>query len=340
MKVAVYYSRRDIRIENSPTPSISDDEVLVEMHACGVCGSDLMDWYVKRRAPLVLGHEPTGIIVKKGKQVSGFDLDDRVFVHHHVADLDCYYCKHGDYTLCSQFHSTRIIPGGFAEYFKVPAANLLDTLKIPDGMSYEEGTFIEPLGCCMRALGKTGVQKGDSVAIIGAGVAGIMLTALAKLNGVGKVIVSDLVDHRLSVAKAMGADIAVNPSKADVAGVVGAQTCERGADLVIVAASSASAYETALKICRKGGKVLIFAPTEPGNDMRVSPHYLFFRENQIISSYSTSHIETRKALNLIEEGKLNVKSLITHRFRLADTARAFEEALSGKNSLKVLVVNE
>ncbi len=133
MKVAMYYSQKNIRVEDMPIPKISQDEILVEMRACGICGSDLMDWYLKNRAPLVLGHEPSGIIAEKGEDVKGFDVGDKVFVHHHVACLKCHYCLHGDYTLCEQFHKTNIIPGGFAEYFKVPAPNLqMDTLKIPE----------------------------------------------------------------------------------------------------------------------------------------------------------------------------------------------------------------
>ena len=130
MKAAMYYSQQDTRIEEVPVPEIDGDEALIEMRACGVCGSDLMDWYLQPRAPLVLGHEPAGIVAKKGSKVEAFDVGDRVFVHHHVACLKCHYCLHGDYTLCEQFHDTNIKPGGFAEYFRVPALNLgLDTLK-------------------------------------------------------------------------------------------------------------------------------------------------------------------------------------------------------------------
>jgi len=187
MKAAMYYSQRDIRIEEMPTPKIREDEVLVKMKACGICGSDLMEWYLKTRAPLVLGHEPAGVIAKKGKKVRNFDAGDRVFVHHHVACLSCHYCKHGDYTLCDQFHNTNIKPGGLAEYFKVPAPNLqIDTLKIPEEMSFEEATLIEPIGCCMRALKKCNLQKGDSVAVIGAGATGIIHTVLAKIFGLQK----------------------------------------------------------------------------------------------------------------------------------------------------------
>ncbi|MEM2691792.1 MAG: alcohol dehydrogenase catalytic domain-containing protein, partial [Candidatus Bathyarchaeia archaeon] len=289
MKAAVYYSQSDIIIEEISIPQIGDDEALVEMRACGICGSDLMDWYLKNRAPLVLGHEPSGVIVEKGKNVKNFDVGDRVFVHHHVACLKCYYCQHGDYTLCEQFHKTNIVPGGFAEYFKVPAPNLqLDTLKIPESLSFEEATFIEPVGCCVRAIKKCGIRKDDTIAVIGAGTTGIIHTALAKIYGAGKVIVSDFVDFRLKIAERFGADVVVNPSNEDLATVMRKETDGKGVDLAIVTAPSLEAYKAGLSVCRKGGKLCVFAPTDPGKILEISPKQLFFNELRIIPSYSTS----------------------------------------------------
>jgi L-iditol 2-dehydrogenase len=340
MKAAMYYSQNDIRIEDMPVPKIDDDEALVEMKACGLCGSDLMDWYLEKRAPLVLGHEPSGIIAQKGNRVKDFDLGDRVFVHHHVADLTCHYCKHGDYTLCEQFHRTNISPGGFAEYFKVPTPNLkLDTLKLHGNLSFEEATFIEPVGCCIRALNKCNIQKGDSVAVIGSGATGIIHVALSKIYGASKTIVSDLFDYRLRVAKKFGADVAVNPEQESFDDVVKAETDGLGADIVAVTAPNLEAYKTGLNVCRRGGKLLVFAPTIPGKYMQISPKELFFTEVQIIPSYSTSHVETRAALKLIESKRLRLKDLITHKFELKETAKAFKTALKSKESLKVIVLN-
>jgi len=341
MKAAVYYSQKDIRIEEIPTPKIGRGEVLVEMKACGICGSDLMDWYLKNRAPLVLGHEPSGVIVEKGRDVKNFDVGDRVFVHHHVACLKCHYCTHGDYTLCEQFHNTNIIPGGFAEYFKVPAPNLnLDTLKIPDGISFDEATLIEPVGCCLRAIKKCGIQKGDSVAIIGAGATGIIHTVLAKVFGAGKVVVSDLIDFRLRAAQKFGANVVVNPLNTSLKEVVKAETDGRGVDLAIVTAPSLEAYKAGLGVCRKGGKLCVFAPTEPGKFLEISPKELFFNELQIIPSYSTSHVETREALELVKSEKIRVRELITHRYSLLDAAKAFKTALEDKESLKIVVLGK
>ena len=337
----MYYSKEDIRTEEMSTPKIGEDEVLVEMKACGICGSDLMEWYLKSRAPLVLGHEPAGVIAKKGRTVKGFNVGDRVFVHHHVACLTCNYCTHGDYTLCKQFHKTRIEPGGFAEYFKVPAPNLqIDTLKIPETMSFEEATFIEPVGCCLRALKKCSIQAGDSLAIIGVGAIGIIHVALSKIFGAEKTFVSDPIDYRLNVAKQFGADVAINPVKEDLTAVVKAETDGRGVDTAVVTAPSLEAYKAGLSVCRKGGKLCVFAPIEPGKYLQISPKELFFSEIQIIPSYSTSHLETRAALKIINSGRINVKKLITHRFKLGEAAKAFKTALESKESLKVIVLNE
>lgn len=267
MKAAVYYAPQDIRIENIPRPRIGKDEALVEMRACGVCGSDLMEWYLESRAPLVLGHEPSGIIAEKGSEAMDFDVGDRVFVHHHVACLRCHYCLHGDYTLCDRFHETNIRPGGFSEYFKVPAPNLhIDTLKIPESISFEEATLIEPIGCCIRAISKCNLQLGDSVAIIGAGATGLIHTALSKIYGTRTTIVSDLLNFRLKAAKEFGADVTVNPEEESLVSVVKAETEGRGVDLAIVTAPSIQAYYDGLNTCRKGGKLCVFAPTPPGRN--------------------------------------------------------------------------
>jgi L-iditol 2-dehydrogenase len=340
MKAAVYYGQQDIRIEEMPTPEISDDEILVQMKACGVCGSDLMDWYLKTRVPIVLGHEPAGIVAKKGKNVQNFIVGDRVFVHHHVACLTCHYCLHGDYTLCKQFHETNIKPGGFAEYFKVPALNVqIDTLKIPEQLSYEEATLIEPVACCIRAIKKCNMQTGDIVAVIGAGATGLIHTALSKIFGATKTVVSDLVEFRLRLAEQSGADITVNPKNEDLMETVKAATDGRGVDIAVVTAPNLEAYRAGISICRKGGKLCVFAPTDPEKHLQISPKELFFSELQIIPSYSTSHLETRTALQLLETKRMDVKPLITHRCTLMQTAQAFETVLETKESLKVIITN-
>jgi L-iditol 2-dehydrogenase len=299
-----------------------------------------MHWYLKNRVPLVLGHEPTGIVAKTGKKVKQFKKEERVFVHHHVACLKCHYCTHGDYTLCEQFSKTNIYPGGFAEYFRVPAPNVRnDTLKIPDNLSFEEATLTEPVACCLKAHTKFVIGPEDTVAIIGAGPSGIIHTILSKNLGASKVIVSDLIDYRLEAARRFGADLAVNPKSESLIEKVRESTDGRGADLVIVTAPNAEAVSEGLNACRKGGTVCLFAPTPPSKHVSVSPRRLFFSEIRIVPSYSTSHIETRTALQLISTGKIKAKELITHRFPLSQTSQAFKTAEKGE-CLKVVVLNE
>jgi len=341
MNAAFYYDKNDIRIEETPKPVVKGDEVLVVMKACGICGSDLMDWYIRPRAPIVLGHEPAGIIEKKGRHVTDFNVGDRVFVHHHVPCMKCHYCLRGDFTLCEQFHNTSIIPGGFAESFKVPRLNLkIDTLKIPDGMSDEEATFIEPMGCCLRALQKCGVQMGDTVAVLGCGVTGIIHIKLSKLLGASTVVASDLFDNRLRIAKEFGADLTVNAQDGQLRDAVRSMSDGRGADVVIVTAPNLVAYANGMSACRKGGRLCVFAPTEPGKILPVSPNEIFFSEVKIIPSYSTSHVETREALEIIKNKKVDVQRLVTHRFVLADAAEAFRTAREDTNSLKIVLLGE
>ena len=341
MKAAVYYDQKDIRIEDMPVPKIEQNEILVAMRACGICGSDLMGWYQKRKAPKVLGHEPAGIAAKVGEDVKEFNVGDRVFVHHHVACLKCHYCMHHDYTLCDQFTKTNIDPGGFAEYFRVPTPNLkLDTLRLPETVSFEEATLIEPIACCLRALSKCNIQTGDILAVIGAGSTGIIHVALSKLFGVSRVIVVDFVEYRLDMAKKFGADVVVNAWEENVVEEVKAVTDGRGADIAMVTAPSIDAYSDALKLVRKGGTICVFASTMPNQVLQVSPKTLFFSEIKLIPSYSTSHIETRKALELIKTGSIKVKELITHRFPLNQISEAFQMAAKSKECLKIVILNQ
>jgi len=341
MKAAVYYSLDNIKVEDMSKPKISQDEILVKMKACGICGSDLMEWYLKRRAPLVLGHEPAGIIAETGDKVEDFNVGDRVFVHHHVACLTCHYCIRGNYTMCEEFGKTHIIPGGFAEYFRVPLPNLqIDTLRIPNNLSFEEATLIEPVACCIRAMRKFNVQPSDVIAIIGAGPSGIINTMLLRNSSVIKIIVSDITDYRLKVAEQFGADLTINSKSEDFIEKLKSATNGRGADLVIVTAPDVEAFSEGMQACRRGGTLCLFAPTSPEVQARISPHRLFFSEIAVIPSYSTSHVETRMALEMISSGRVKAKGLITHRFPLAHIQDAFKTAAESKECLKVVITNE
>lgn len=340
MRAAIYYGPGDIRVEDVIKPKIGPGEILVEMWACGLCGSDLMEWYLQDRAPLVLGHEPTGVVAEVGPGVEGFKVGDRVFAHHHVACLNCHYCRHGDYTLCESFRETNLDPGGFSEFFRVPRENLLiDTLKIPEELSFEEATLIEPTACCIKGLKKASLQAGDSLAIVGAGPTGLILLELAKAFGAGDIFITDLIDYRLKAAESLGATLTVNPSKENPVKAMRECTGGRGADIVIVTAPNLKALETGLDLCRRGGTLCVFAPTPADVYLRLSPNRIFFSEIRVVGSYSTSHIETRMALDLMRSRRVEVERLISHRFPLEEIEEAFRLASKDKNCLKIVVTS-
>ncbi len=338
LKVAVYYGPGDIRLEERPTPEVGPKDILVEMRACGICGSDLMDWYLAPRAPLVLGHEPTGVVMRVGREVEGFSEGDRVFAHHHVSCMTCRFCRRGQFTLCPMFRQTHLDPGGFAEFFRVPEPNLrLDTFKLPKSLSFVEGTLIEPLACCLRAMRKARVGLEDRVAVVGAGPSGLMITALCKLAGATLVAVSDLVPYRLKAARDFGADLTVDAREENLATAVRAETDGLGADVVFVTAPSPKAFEAGLAALRKGGTLLIFAPTEPSVSVPLRLNRLFFSEITITASYSTTHVETRAALSLLLAHRGLFSKLITHEFPLERISDAFKLAKESKECLKVVV---
>lgn len=243
--------------------------------------------------------------------------------------------------MCQKFSKTHLEPGGFAEYFRVPADNLqVDCFQIPDSVSFEEATLIEPVACGVRAIKECAIQQGDSVVIIGAGPAGVINSALARLSGAAQIIVSDVIPYRLRAAQKFGVDVTINVQNENLLDKVTAVTESRGADVVVVTAPNVKAYASALEICRKGGTICVFAPTSPEQTIPLSPHKLFFQEIKIVSSYSTSHLETRTALELIRSGRIDAKALITHRFPLSRAAEAFQAVAKNKECLKVVILNE
>ena len=337
MKVARYYSRHDIRLEEMPVPRIGPGELLVQVKACGLCGSDLMEWYVQEKAPAVLGHEPAGVVAQVGERVENFQIGDRVFVHHHVPCFTCHHCLRGHYTLCKTFKATHIDPGGFAEYIRVPALNVeRDVLKLPSDLSFDEATLIEPVATCIRGIERAGIQTGDTVVVIGTGVTGLIHIQLARIRGAGMIMATDFSPFRLKMARRLGADEAIAASE-DVLAWLKKLNKGKGADAVIVTAGSIEAMEQGLALAGKGATVLLFAPSPPGATLPVSPYHLLFSEITITGTYSCSPLETRQALSLIQAGRINVKDLITHRFDLAGVGKAFDLAAQAGESLKIVI---
>lgn len=339
MKVAKYYSRDDVRLEQMPVPDIGAGELLVQVKACGLCGSDLMEWYTDSKAPTVLGHEPVGFVSRLGEGVKRFSPGDRVFVHHHVPCFVCHYCRRGNYSCCRTFRESRIYPGGFAEYIRVPTINVeRDVLQLPAGLAFDEATLIEPTACAIRGMKRVGLQKGDTVLIVGAGVSGLLFTQLSRLWGAGLTIVSDVVDYRLQSARQLGADLTVNPGTEDLESKLQEWNEGRGADLVIVTPSSLSAMEQALDLVGKGGTVLLYAPLAPGATLPVEVHRLLFSEITLVATYSCGPDETRTALEYIHRGRVQTKGLVTHRFGLDEVGEAMALAVDARESLKIVIV--
>ena len=336
-KVARYYSPQDIRLEEVPVPQIGPGELLVQVKACGLCGSDLMEWYVREKAPAVLGHEPAGVVAEVGAGVTKFEVGDRVFVHHHVPCFTCHDCLRGYYTLCETFKATHLDPGGFAEYVRVPTLNVeRDVLKLPPDMSFAQATLIEPVATCIRGIERANIQTGDTVVVIGAGVAGLIHMQLARILGAGMVLITDFAPFRLEMARQLGADFAIN-AREDVLTVLEEVNEGRGADVVIVSAGSIQAMEQGMALAGGGATVLLFAPSSPEEILPVSPHRLLFSELTITASYSASPVETRQALKLIQGERIQAEELITHRFNLTEVADAIHLAAQAGESLKIVI---
>jgi len=337
MRVARYYGPEDVRVEEMPVPVPGPGEVIVRVRACGICGSDVMDWYLAPRAPLVPGHEPAGEVVTVGPGVEKFRPGDRVFVHHHVPCFVCHHCRRGHHTLCPAFHRTRIEPGGFAEYIRVPAVNVeKDLWKIPAGLSYEEATLIEPLACALRAWERVKTFPGDTVAVIGCGVSGLLLIMAGRLYPAGRIFGVDPLESRRKAAAEMGAADAFAPETAGEA--LRARNEGRGADLVIVAAGNPAALGLAFDLVEPGGTILLYAPTAPEVELPVRPHRLFFQEITVLASYSATPLETGPALGLIAAGRVPAGRLITHRLPLERAAEGLGLVRQAADSLKVVIL--
>jgi L-iditol 2-dehydrogenase len=341
LKVANLYSFNDIRIEDIPIPEIGPREALLKTMTSGICSGDVMQWYIEKKAPLVLGHEPSGEIVKVGKEVTSFKPGDRVFTHHHAPCFTCKYCKRGDYVQCATWKKTKIIPGGISEYILIPEINLEnDTLNLTDGLSYEDGTFIEPLACVIKGLKRAKVMDGDIVLVIGLGFMGILNGIVAKRYGSGRLIGADKVPYRLNRAMELGFDDVIDVSKITVNEALKEITGGNMAELVIVCPNSADAMKDGISSIGPGGTVLMFAPVKPDERLTINPNELYFKDISIVTSYSCGPTDTADALDLLKEGTVRAEKLITHRFPIEKTAEAFRLTAEARDSLKSVIVFE
>jgi L-iditol 2-dehydrogenase len=338
MRAARAYAFDDVRVEEVPLARLEPGDIRVRVMVCGVCSSDAMDWYVSRKVPVVLGHEPVGVVHEVTPEVEDLDVGDRVFFHHHVPCMVCRACQRGQYTSCQRFRETSLDPGGFAEFVRVPAEIVrLDVLKLPDEISDETAAFVEPVGCSLRAFDKLNVGAASSLWVIGAGPMSLINIRLARHFGADPIIVTDPVEVRRDFALGAGADVVLDPNASDFEEKMLEATNGWGAEKIIVGPGSVQAIEHGLAHAAPGAIVLVYTPTPPDAKVAYRPHDLYFKEVTITHSYSAGPVETRQALDILVSGELEVEDLITHRFGLDGVGEALEMAKAHDESLRSMV---
>jgi len=319
MRVARSVGVREVRIEDDPDPRAGDGEVVARVLACGVCGSDVLDSWVARKVPAVLGHELCAEVEEVGAGVRGVAAGDRVVVHHHAPCGECRRCRRGHETLCEQFRATRLYPGGFAERVRVPA-DLVGEL-LPVGIDTERATFVEPLACVLRAFDRCGLRAGDSLLVVGTGTSGLLAVAAAHARAVEAVWVREPRPERLERALALGAERHGNEL----------------VDVAIVCTTKPAAIADAFAAVAPGGALCLYAPPDPGQALGLDGHALYVGEVDVCASYSAGPGDMRAALELLATGRVDPAPLITHRLPLERTGDALELARTG-GAVKALVL--
>jgi L-iditol 2-dehydrogenase len=318
MRVARSVGVREVVVQHDPEPVAGPGEVVVRVLACGVCGSDISDYWVAPKLPVVLGHELTGEVEQVGAGVVGLAAGDRVVVHHHAPCGECRRCRRGHETLCDNFRMTNIDPGGFAERVRIPA-DLVGELLALDGLDAERGTFVEPLACVLRAFARACVRAGDAVLVVGAGTSGLLAIAAAHARGVEAVWVREPRADRLERALRLGAERHGNEL----------------VDVAFLATGAPAALDDAFAAVAPGGVLCLYAP--PGGELTLDGLGLYRREVDVVASYSAGPRDMLEALALLRSGAVDPRPWITHRVGLDDTGRALEMVRSGE-AVKALVV--
>lgn len=338
MRHAVTSGSNSVDVVDAPSPTPKPGDMVVRMAACGVCGSDVEKIYGQYSQPSTrLGHETSGVIVSVGDGVKGFSVGDRVFTHHHVPCYDCYLCKHGSSTRCSHYSKSNLLPCGLADEYIVPAWNVQrgGVLKIPDTMSFEQAAMIEPLACCIRAWSGYDHKSNNAVAIFGVGATGMLHVLLAQNKGFSNIYCIDMNQFRLDFVKdVLGAEIIL--AHKNTSSDILYNTEQRGVDLAIVSTGSMAALESAIHSVRYGGTIMLFGVPSKDATMQLNMDYVYSHELKMYCSYAASDNDTREALHLISEG-LDVDCLITHRYDLVDSPKAFERARSGHEAVKIII---
>jgi L-iditol 2-dehydrogenase len=320
VRVARSLTSREVVIEERPDPSPGPGEVVCRVLACGVCGSDVSETYVSRKLPAVLGHEVVGEVLETGAGVTTVRIGDRVVIHHHVPCGQCRVCLRGHETLCDQFRSTALDPGGFAERVRLSPPLVSELLDLGD-VDPVAGTFVEPLGCVLRALDRAGLQAGDSLLVVGAGSNGLLAVASAHARGVHAVWYREPRADRRRVAEALGATPHGNEP----------------VDVAFVTTADGRAIAGAAAALGPGGTLCLYATTGPGTPIGLDTEQLFLREITVCSSWSAGPADMRAAYELIAGGRIDVLGLVTHRLALDATRRALDLQRRGA-ALKAVVL--
>ncbi len=337
VKALKYYDRKTVKMEEVSIPQLENDEVLVETKACGICSSDVMDWYREPHAPTFFGHEPTGVIVKAGSMVKDFRPGDRVFVHHHVPCFVCRYCRKGNYSMCPNFRENGIYPGGFSQFIKVKGENVRRGLLIlPPTLSFIDATLTEPIACCLQAIYRSGISVGDTVVIIGAGFNGLVLTFLSKIFGSQKTIVVEPDEFRLKLASRLGADEGINPNRENTIEAIKEINGGRLADVVLVTPPFPQVVESSISLVDRGGTLVLYAPSAPGESFSFPIYQVYFSQITIKTSYSASPLLTREALALLNSNQSNINQLISV-YPFSDFEKAFSAVRYDKTLVKVVL---
>lgn len=340
MKTAYVKEPSVISVDDTKIPNLDPGEILVQMRACGICGSDIEKVFGHYgKSSMRLGHEPAGVILEVGKDVSSFKKGDRVFTHHHVPCYSCHYCKHGNETTCKKYSETNLSPCGLSEEYVVPQWNVSHggVLKLPDSMTFEEAAMIEPLACCVRSWRKFSYKENDSVAIFGMGATGIMHVMLAQSKKFSKIFCFDVNDFRLDFAKKIGVSQTISSIEERRFEKILSETENRGVDLAIVATSSLKALEDAIEMVRTGGSVMMFGVPSKGAKMELDMSKIYSKEITLVTSYAASDADTKEALRLIDSKIIPVKQLVTHTYPISESQKAFDHARTGENAMKIII---
>jgi L-iditol 2-dehydrogenase len=337
VRVAVYYNNADVRLEEHPRPAVGPGEILLRVEASGICGSDVMEWYRVRETPRVLGHEVAGTVEETGDGVTRFRPGDRIVTTHHVPCNHCRYCLTGRHSVCEMLRTTHFDPGGFSELIRLPAANVeRGTFLLPDHVSAEEGSFVEPLACVIRAQRISGLRAGQSVAVLGSGISGALHIQAARAMGAGRILATDPSPFRREAARRFGADEVISSGE-DVPSRVRGSNGGRGADQVLVCTAALPAVEQAFRCVDRGGTILLFAPVPPGVEFPVPLHDLWNDGVTLTHSYAGPPADMLTALDLIAAGRVNVAGMVTHRMGLDRAQEGFHLVASAADSLKVIL---